>query len=406
MRKIKKINGFLVVKFNDREKREYEGTALGEYGVIDAEVYTGNLDIDRGAMEYDDADTLEVAVELARGLESEEDITGEPPTYTAAVETNESYTEETVEPAALIEGWTRRLATRVKSKHYPDTDPRTAAHELYGFKMALHQIGFLPESEVITDPDTFGAGRLDGPMPRNPEELLAFVCDERCKNRAGHTQEELDAICAKCPLGQLYEDAEAQDLRIRERSERALREHIEVMRYVEDAVTVLLGRNEALAYLAALRDGQILQENECEHYAAQIAEAGAERLELELPADFKIESVQHLRQLLQEVDDDAKNSGEPFNGFRHETERIPAHRLEELHQLGTALLGECPENDCTIYRNVFRMAVDVDGQMGKLTGHARETMQREYDRLLRELNHLYTMNHAVKKYREAQHDRT
>lgn len=118
MRKIKKINGFLVVKFNDREKREYEGTALGEYGVIDAEVYTGNLDIDRGAMEYDDADTLEVAVELARGLESEEDITDEPPTYTAAVETNESYTEEAVEPTALIEGWTRRLATQVKSKHY------------------------------------------------------------------------------------------------------------------------------------------------------------------------------------------------------------------------------------------------------------------------------------------------
>lgn len=248
MRKIKKINGFLVVKFNDREKREYEGTALGEYGVIDAEVYTGNLDIDRGAMEYDDADTLEVAVELARGLESEEDITDEPPTYTAAVETNESYTEEAVEPAALIEGWTRRLATQVKSKHYPDTDPRTAAHELYGFKMALHQIGFLPESEVITDPDTFGAGRLDGPMPRNPEELLAFVCDERCKNRAGHTQEELDAICAKCPLGQLYEDAEAQDLRIRERSERALREHIEGVRHAEDTVTALLGGHEALAY--------------------------------------------------------------------------------------------------------------------------------------------------------------
>lgn len=121
MRKIKKINGFLVVKFNDREKREYEGTALGEYGVIDAEVYTGNLDIDRGAMEYDDADTLEVAVELARGLESEEDITDEPPTYTAAVETNESYTEEAVEPAALIEGWTRRLATQVKSKHYTES---------------------------------------------------------------------------------------------------------------------------------------------------------------------------------------------------------------------------------------------------------------------------------------------
>lgn len=332
MRKIKKINGFLVVKFNDREKREYEGTALGEYGVIDAEVYTGNLDIDRGAMEYDDADTLEVAVELARGLESEEDITDEPPTYTAAVETNESYTEEAVEPAALIEGWTRRLATQVKSKHYPDTDPRTAAHELYGFKMALHQIGFLPESEVITDPDTFGAGRLDGPMPRNPEELLAFVCDERCKNRAGHTQEELDAICAKCPLGQLYEDAEAQDLRIRERSERALREHIEGVRHAEDTLTALLGGHEALAYLAALRDGQILQENECEHYAAQIAEAGAAWETVLEGVSF--EDLSRLRHLPREVDEHTKDGGELFNGFQHETERIPAHRLEELHQLG------------------------------------------------------------------------
>ena len=66
MRKMKKINGYLVVKFNARELREYEGTALGEYGVIDAELYTGNLDVDRGAMEYDNAGSMEEAVELAR----------------------------------------------------------------------------------------------------------------------------------------------------------------------------------------------------------------------------------------------------------------------------------------------------------------------------------------------------
>ena len=65
MRKMKKINGYLVVKFNARELREYEGTALGEYGVIDAELYTGVLDIDRGAMEYDNAGSMEEAVELA-----------------------------------------------------------------------------------------------------------------------------------------------------------------------------------------------------------------------------------------------------------------------------------------------------------------------------------------------------
>ena len=72
MRKMKKINGYLVVKFNARELREYEGTALGEYGVIDAELYTGILDVDRGAMEYDNAGSMEEAVELARGLESED----------------------------------------------------------------------------------------------------------------------------------------------------------------------------------------------------------------------------------------------------------------------------------------------------------------------------------------------
>ena len=65
MRKMKKSNGYLVVKFNARELREYEGTALGEYGVIDAELYTGILDVDRGAMEYDNAGSMEEAVELA-----------------------------------------------------------------------------------------------------------------------------------------------------------------------------------------------------------------------------------------------------------------------------------------------------------------------------------------------------
>lgn len=66
MRKMKKINGYLVVKFNARELREYEGTALGEYGVIDAELYTGVLDIDRGAMEYQATLGEEETIELSR----------------------------------------------------------------------------------------------------------------------------------------------------------------------------------------------------------------------------------------------------------------------------------------------------------------------------------------------------
>ena len=56
MRKMKKINGFLVVRFNDREKRVYP--ELGNFGVIDAEQYVGDIDFDLGEMEYTDAETL------------------------------------------------------------------------------------------------------------------------------------------------------------------------------------------------------------------------------------------------------------------------------------------------------------------------------------------------------------
>lgn len=107
MRKMKKINGYLVVKFNARELREYEGTALGEYGVIDAELYTGILDIDRGAMEYDNAGSMEEAVELARGLESELD-TEEPEVKVTIVKE----TDETTEVGSRRPADDRRMGDR------------------------------------------------------------------------------------------------------------------------------------------------------------------------------------------------------------------------------------------------------------------------------------------------------
>lgn len=156
MRKIKKINGYLVVKFNDREKRDNEGTGLGEYGVIDAELYTGHLDIDRGEMEYDGAATLDEAVELARGLESEMDITEQPPTYTVSTETDESYTEEEVDPQLLVSGWKSTLQEQVKSDRHPEMTPRAATHELHGFKTALYHMGLLDGEEVEVDAQHFG----------------------------------------------------------------------------------------------------------------------------------------------------------------------------------------------------------------------------------------------------------
>lgn len=115
MRKIKKINGFLVVRFNDREKRNYPD--LGSFGVIDAEQYTGDIDFDRDAMEYTDADCIEVAVEQARGLESESDFSEEPPVCTVIVESDAECSEEEVEPQLMIAGWKQQLETQVESKH-------------------------------------------------------------------------------------------------------------------------------------------------------------------------------------------------------------------------------------------------------------------------------------------------
>ncbi len=107
MRKMKKINGFLVVRFNDREKRN--NPTLGSFGVIDAEQYTGDIDFDLDAMEYTDADRIEIAVEQARGLEAEEDFGDESTTYTVITETAKEATEEEVEPKLLALSYEEKL---------------------------------------------------------------------------------------------------------------------------------------------------------------------------------------------------------------------------------------------------------------------------------------------------------
>lgn len=155
MRKIKKINGYLVVKFNDRELREWADTALGSYGVIDAELYTGCLDVDRSVMEYDGAETLEEAIEQARGLESELEVDDPSATYTVIKETDDATEEDTVEPQLMIAGWKSQLEIQVKSRHYSDIDPRTAAHELYGFMVALERLGLIEEEDCFVKPDIF-----------------------------------------------------------------------------------------------------------------------------------------------------------------------------------------------------------------------------------------------------------
>ena len=362
MRKMKKINGFLVVRFNDREKRN--NPTLGSFGVIDAEQYTGDIDYDLDAMEYTDADRIEIAVEQARSLEAEEDFGDGPTTYTVITETAEKATEEVVEPKLLALSYEQELKTQVKSKHYPDIDPRTAAHELNGYKTALVELGLLDRDDAGVEPSTFGDAcefyddegrRVDMMLPspaglafvsahdyeegetftgctvqvlkcrrcgresfawskgtaQADEEALAYVCDELCRFREGRTQEELDAICEKCKLGSW---------------------------------------------------AQVKPREETPPGGA----ADAER-----------------------------------HTFVHTHPNIQRDRLmEKLYTLGLVLARDCPPNDCKVYLNIFNMARDLDAALDTVKGYPALVLRHDLHDRLNELSEMYLNNYAVQQFKE------
>ena len=378
MRKMKKINGYLVVKFNDREKREYEGTALGEYGVIDAELYTGNLDIDRGAMEYDNAGTIEEAVELARGLESELEVDEPERKITVAVETDNSFTEEEVDPEVLFRQEKTALGNQIASKRYPDTDHRTAVHSLYGYVRALKHLGIVDEFDERFDvtPDTFGGYEVLTPLPREPEELLAYFCDEKCKERIpGRTQEELDAACEKCAVERLAALADDRDLRVRGTSHGKLAALIGELRGTQLNTKAERLEAESRAYLRALVDARVVAEHERIAFEGAIQDAVAAR-------PYTAERA-------------------TFENLHPGIKRDPT--TARVYALGLALAQDCPENDCKLYLNIFNMARELDATLDELDGDSTPALvlRRELRERASELAEMYRENYAVQKYKEA-----
>lgn len=244
MRKIKKVNGYLIVKFNDRELRAWTGTALGNFGVIDAELYTGCLSVDRSVMEYDSAETLEEAIEQARGLESEIDIQT-PTSFIVIKETDTSEELAAVDPEMMVNEWEKALTYQIKSEHYPDVNAITARHQLYGFMVALERLELINEDGCFIRPDVF---------KMKPQK---------------------DFIHA-----------------------------------IEGATT-----------------------------------------------------------------------GEAF-------------------ALGMELMKECPTNDCMVFRNTFKMCLDLDEQIDYVTGLARRTLEEKFCKYQRELFKMYFHNHAIHEYRK------
>lgn len=374
MRKMKKINGFLVVRFNDREKRD--NPTLGSFGVIDAEQYTGDLDFDLDAFEYTDADLIEVAVEQARGLDAEEDFSEEAPTYTVAVESAEGFSEEEVYPKAMALSWAERLKTQIKSKSFPYIDPRTAAHELIGYKTALYDLGLLDEDDKVTELDIFGAAcetvtddghRVEVMLPskaglailsphdfeegetftnctvqalrcrrcgmesfawsKEPspeqEEALSYVCDEVCRFREGRTQEELDAICEKCKV---------------------------------------------------------------ERWAQGRAPEPIARYHLGKPGPSPADEEPRERTTFENLP----------SGMRDD------RNTRKVYSLGLALAEECPGNDCRVYLNIFNMARELDEALDKVKPNSAPflALRSALMERARELREMYLENHAVQQFKE------
>lgn len=245
---MKKINGYLVVRFNDREKREYEGAGLGAYGVIDADLYTGYLDIDRHAMEYDQAESLEEAVELARGLESELDV---------------------------------------------------------------------------EEPDA-------RPLPRRPEALLAYVCDELCKHHIpGRSQTEMDDICGHCILEMLADAADSEELRARVDALDTLREAVNA---IGDAGTA----GKAQGYLQALEDLGIVTEGEGVAFGAAIATMAQKRKAPSMdeaaplgacPLAGRHAEANRLLRLLRDLNEFQESEEQPLNSGRLTPQDYAAARI-------------------------------------------------------------------------------
>lgn len=373
MRKIKKINGYLVVKFNDRELREWEGTALGKYGVIDAELYTGTLEVDRGAMEYDNADSIEEAVELARGLESELDTEEPEVKVTLIKETDEATEEEEVDARQMIAGWENTLRGQVASPHYKDVDERTAAHELYGYKAALRDLGLLDREDCYVLPDTFG--EAPGPLPKKPEELLSYVCDELCRHRRPEmTQEQLDAVCEKCSLERLANEGDERERRARERALGAIYGLIDRIRDRESRTEAEQVGAEARAYLRALATVQAVTEREREIFTAAIEEAVKARQELKERTTFE--------------------------NLHPELKR---HReTAQIYALGLALAADCPDNDCRVYLNIFNGARELDAALDSLDADSTPALylRKALRERVGELAEMFDGNFAVKQYRK------
>ena len=202
------------------------------------------------------------------------------------------------------------------------------------------------------------------------------MCDEVCQRRHPEmTQEALDAVCEKCSLERLANEADGRDLRVREKALGALYGLIDRIRDRESRAEVDRVGAEARAYLRALETVQVITGREREGFAAAIEDAVKER---SAPAERKT--------------------------FEHLHPDLKRHReTAQIYALGLALAKECPPNDCRVYLNIFNAARELDAALDNLDAYGAPALalRKELRERVGELGEMLEDNYALQRYKEA-----
>lgn len=71
-------------------------------------------------------------------------------------------------------------------------------------------------------------------------------------------------------------------------------------------------------------------------------------------------------------------------------------------KLGKKLMVACPDNDCIIYLNTYKMYCDVTKDLNgyPLSEHGKMVLSFEKERLFLELKKMYFTNYAVRQYQK------
>ena len=188
------------------------------------------------------------------------------------------------------------------------------------------------------------------------------------------TQEELDAVCEKCSLERLANEADGRDLRAREKALGALYGLIDRIRDRESSAEADRVGTEARAYLRALATVQVITERERESFAAAIEDAVKSRT---APAERKT--------------------------FEHLHPDLKRHReTTQIYALGLALSKNCPPNDCRVYLNIFNAARELDAALDNLDAYGAPALalRKELRERVGELAEMMEDNYAVEQYRK------